>query len=183
MYWKSLSKIFFLSFTLRQYKSFLTSYMKLHNRTRNEKTTFYAQNVHILIRRDYFFTKKITSFQCILSNLFTRKKNLLTQWSMRFNLKMRSPCLFLFCLNWWKIKITEVYFLLLVCHIVWRKYRDCLNLRSSCHRSELGFPSIYHAVEDYKKCRQSSVSPSLQFSNSGEAWASPSLMAPPPMQL
>ncbi len=68
-----------------------------------------------------------------------------------------------------------------MCHIVWRKYRDRLNLHSSCYRSELGFPSFYQDVEDYKKCRQSSVSPSLQFSNAGEAWASPSLMAPPPM--
>ncbi len=99
---------------------------------------------------------------------------------MRFILKMRSPCLFTFCLNWQK-KIAEVYSLLLVCHIVWRKYRDRLNLHSSCHRSELGFPFFYQAVEDFKKCRQSSVSPSLQFSNSGEAWASKSLMAPSPM--
>jgi hypothetical protein len=111
-----------------------------------------------------------------------QENNLLTQWSMRFNLKMCSPCLFPFCLNWRKIKNTEVYSLFLVCHIVWRKCRDRSNLHSSCHRSELGFPSFYQAVEDYEKCKQSSVSPSLQFSNSGESWASPSLMAPPPMR-
>ncbi len=33
---------FFLSFTLRECKSFLTSCTKLRDRTRNEKTTFYA---------------------------------------------------------------------------------------------------------------------------------------------
>jgi hypothetical protein len=126
--------------------------------------------MHILMRRDYYFYEKMTSFQCILSNLFTRKKNLLTQWSMR------SPCLFPFCLKWRKIKN---HWSLFVTPCV----SYCLNLHSSCHRSELGFPSFYQAVEDYKKCRQSSVSPSLQFSNSGEAWASPSLMAPPPMWL
>ncbi len=51
---------FFSSFTLRQCKSFLTSCKKLRDRTRNEKTTFYAYNMHILMRRDYFFYEKMT---------------------------------------------------------------------------------------------------------------------------
>jgi hypothetical protein len=33
---------FFLSYKLRHFKSFLTSFTKLRDRTRNEKTTFYA---------------------------------------------------------------------------------------------------------------------------------------------